>query len=83
MLGAGIARMDGGKFYRNAVAVVHAGAAGIFADGVYGVDVILVIAFGVGLGHCRFAEHIEGIAVAEFFALFTVFQCFFDGLAGN
>ena len=83
VLGAGIARVDGGEFDGNAVAFINALAGGILADGMDGVDVVLIIAFGIGFGHGGFAEHIKGIEIAEFFAFFAVFQGFFDGLAGN
>ena len=59
MLGATIARVNGRQFHRNAVAVVHAAPGTLFADGVDGVDIILIIALGIGLGHRRFTKHIE------------------------
>ena len=55
----------------------------IFADGVDGIHVVLEVAVGVGLGHRRFAEHVEGVAVAHFFPRLAVFQRFFNGLPGN
>ena len=75
--------MNGGKFHRNAVAFVNACSVGIFADGVNRLHIIVVITLCVGFGHGRFAQHIEREAVAHFFALFAVGQCFFNGLAGN
>ena len=51
--------MNGGKLHRNAVALIHARTGGIFADGVNGVHIILIIAIGIGLRHRRFAQHIE------------------------
>ena len=83
MLCAGVTRVDGREFDRNAVALVHALPSGVLADGVDGVHIILKIAVGVGLGHRRFAEHIEGIAVAHFFARLTIFQRFFNRLPGD
>ena len=59
VLGAHIARVDGGKFHRNAVAVVHPYARRIFADGMNGVYIILIITLGIRLRHRRFAQHIE------------------------
>ena len=83
MLCAGVTRVDGGEFDGNAVALIHALSGSVLADGVDGVHIVLKIAVGVGLGHCRFAEHIEGIAVAHFFARFAVFQRFFNRLPGD
>ena len=83
MLRARVTRVNGGEFDGNAVAFVHARARRVLADGVNGVDVILIIAVGVGLGHRRLAEHIEGIAVAHLLACLTVFQCFLNRLPGN
>ena len=83
MLGAGVARMDGGEFDGDAVAVIHACAVGIFADGVDGVHIVLIIAFGIGGGHGGFAEHVKRIAVAHFFALFAVGKGFFYGLPAD
>ena len=82
VLGAGIARVDGGKFDGNAVAFVHALPRGIFADGVDGLHIIVVVAVGIGLGVGGFAQHIERITVAHFFAFLAVLQGFFDGLSG-
>ena len=59
MLGAAVARVDGRQFHRNAVAVVHAAPGTLFADGVDGINIILIIAVGIGLSHRRFTEHIE------------------------
>ena len=75
--------MDGGKFDGNAVAFINALSGGIFADGVNGLNVVVVIAVGIFLGVGGFAQHIKGEAVAHFFALFAVLQRFFNGLSGN
>ena len=83
VLRARITRMNGGEFHRNTVAFVHACAVGIFADGVNRLHIIVEITLRVGFGHGRFAQHIEREAVAHFFALFAVGQCFFNGLAGH
>ena len=83
VLGAGIAGMDSGELNGDAVAVVHACAVGVFADGVDGVHIVLVVAFGIGGGHGGFAEHIKGITVAHFFALFAVGKGFFYGLPAD
>ena len=83
VLGAGIAGVDGGEFDGDAVAVIYACALGIFADGVDGVHIVLIIAFGIGGGHGGFAQHIKGIAVAHFFALFAVGKGFFYGLPAD
>ena len=83
MLRARIARVNGGEFDGNAVAFVHALPGGILADGVNGIDVILKIAVGIGLGHRRLAEHIKGVAVAHLLPRLAVFQCFFNRLPSN
>ena len=75
--------MNGGKFDGNAVAFINALSGGIFADGVNGLNVVVVIAVGIFLSVGGFAQHIEGEAVAHFFALFAVLQRFFNGLSGN
>ncbi|CWP83636.1 Uncharacterised protein [Neisseria meningitidis] len=75
--------MDGGKFDGNAVAFVNALSYRIFADGVDGFDIVAVVAVGIGLGVGGFAQHIEGEAVAHFFAFFAVLQGFFNGLSGD
>ena len=83
MLRAGVTRVNGREFDGNAVALVHALPSSVLADGVDGVHIILKIAVGVGLGHRRFAEHIERIAVAHFLPRLTVFQRFLNRLSGN
>lgn len=75
--------MDGGEFDGNAVAFVNALSCRIFADGVDGFDIVAVVAVGIGLGVGGFAQHIEGEAVAHFFAFFAVLQGFFNGLSGD
>ena len=73
--------MDGGEFDGNTVAFVNALACGIFADGVNGLNVVVIVAVGVFFGVGGFAQHIEGETVTHFFALFTVLQGFFNGLS--
>ena len=74
--------MDGGKFNGNTVAFVNALSCGIFADGVNGLNVVVVVAVGIFFGVCGFTQHIERETVTHFLALFTVLQSFFNGLAG-
>ena len=83
MLRARITRVDGGEFDGNAVAFVHALPGGVLADGVNGIDVILKIAVGIGLGHRRLAEHIKGVAVAHLLPRLAIFQRFFNRLPGD
>ena len=64
--------MDGGKLDGNAVAFINTLSGSVFADGVNGLNVVVVITVGIFLGKSGFAQHIKGEAVAHFFALFAV-----------
>ena len=83
VLGTRITRVDSRKFDGNAVTFIYAFSGRVFADGVDGLNVVVVIAVGIFLGKGCFAQHIKRIEIAHFFALFAVLQGFFDGLPGN
>ena len=83
VLGTRITRVDSRKFDGNAVTFIYAFSGRVFADGVDGLNVVVVITVGIFLGKGCFAQHVERIEIAHFFALFAVLQGFFDGLPGN
>ena len=83
VLGAAVARMQGGEFDGDTRPLVDAATVGGLADSVDGLLVGGQIAFRVLLGQGRFPQHVVG--VAEPFALHAacVRQRLGDGLAGD
>ncbi len=83
VLGATVARVQGGELNGDPRAFINAAAIRGFTNGV---DRLLVrdqIGLRVGGGQCRFAQHIVGVAEAFIFQLAGVGQRFGDGFSGN
>ena len=83
VLGAAVARVQGGELHRDAGAGVDPPAPAGLADGVDRVLVGGEVAGGVGGGHRGLAQHVVGEAVAARLAGDGALQRLLDGLAGD
>ncbi|MNC03662.1 hypothetical protein D3C75_510780 [compost metagenome] len=83
VLGAAVARVQGGELNRDPRAFINAAAVGGFTNGV---DRLLIrdhIGLRVGGGQGRFTQHVVRVAEAFIFQLAGVGQRFGDGLPGD
>ncbi|CCJ91965.1 hypothetical protein BN132_3893 [Cronobacter turicensis 564] len=83
VLGAAVARVQGGELNRNARPFINAASVRGFADGVNSLLVRDHIGLCVGGGERRFAQHIVGVTEAFLFKLTGVGQGLGDGFAGH
>ena len=83
VLGAAVARMQGGELDGDARPLVDAATVGGLTDGVDGLLVGGEIAFGVFFRQGRFPQHVVGVAEPLALHAACVRQCLGDGLAGD
>ena len=83
VLGAAVARVQGGEFDGDARALIDAAAMGGLADGVDGLLVGGEITLGVFFRQCRFPQHVVGVAETPVFHGARVRQRLGYGLAGD